>query len=95
MVEFLGKQYKRDNKSIVALKILRDFKCQICETSMLKKDAPIVIITPIFKTYENKIIPLNINNIVDKYGFEILEKFDYMPPNSKILRVINIIKRKL
>ena len=62
---------------------------------MLKKDAPIVIITPIFKTYENKIIPLNITNIVDKYGFEILEKFDYMPPNSKILRVINIIKRKL
>ena len=62
---------------------------------LLKKDAPIVIITPIFKTYENKIIPLNINNIVDKYGFEILEKFDYMPPNSKILRVINVIKRKL
>ena len=61
---------------------------------LLKKDAPIVIITPIFKTYENKIIPLNINNIVDKYGFEILEKFDYMPPNSKILRVINVIKRK-
>ena len=62
---------------------------------LLKKDAPIVIITPIFKTYENKIIPLNITNIVDKYGFEILEKFDYMPPNSKILRVINVIKRKL
>jgi len=38
LVEFRGKQYKRDNKSIVELKILREFKCQICGTSILKKD---------------------------------------------------------
>jgi len=38
MVEFKGKQYKRDNKSISQLKILRDFKCQICGTRILKKD---------------------------------------------------------
>lgn len=38
LVEFRGKQYKRDNKSIAQLKILRDFKCQICGTRILKKD---------------------------------------------------------
>jgi putative restriction endonuclease len=38
LVEFKGKQYKRDNKSIVELKILRNFKCQICGFTILKKD---------------------------------------------------------
>lgn len=38
LVEFRGKQYKRDNKSIIELKILRDFKCQICKVSIMKKD---------------------------------------------------------
>lgn len=38
LVEFRGKHYKRDNKTIVELKILRDFKCQICNTTILKKD---------------------------------------------------------
>jgi len=38
LIEFSGKQYKRDNKTIVELKILRSFKCQICETTILKKD---------------------------------------------------------
>jgi len=38
LVEFRGKQYKRDNKSIAQLKILRDFKCQICGTRISKKD---------------------------------------------------------
>ncbi|MGA2385924.1 MAG: HNH endonuclease [Candidatus Bathyarchaeia archaeon] len=33
-----GKTYDRDNKTIVALKILRDFKCQICGNSILKKN---------------------------------------------------------
>ena len=32
------KTYKRDNKTIAQLKILRDFKCQICDTYILKKD---------------------------------------------------------
>lgn len=32
------KAYKRDNKTIAQIKILRDFKCQICDTSILKKD---------------------------------------------------------
>jgi len=38
IVRFKGKQYKRDNKTIVQLKILRDFKCQICGYTILKKD---------------------------------------------------------
>ena len=32
------KIYKRDNKTIAQLKILRDFKCQICETKIIKKN---------------------------------------------------------
>ena len=43
LVEFNGKQYKRNNKSIVELKILRDFKCQICQTTILKKDGSFYI----------------------------------------------------
>ncbi len=62
---------------------------------LLKREATIVIITPIFKTYDGRTLHLNIIPIIDKYDFEILEKFDYTSPNSKILRVINIIKRKL
>lgn len=33
-----SKVYKRDNKTISLIKILRDFKCQICHSSILKKD---------------------------------------------------------
>lgn len=32
------KTYKRDNKTIAELKILRDFKCQVCGTYIVKKD---------------------------------------------------------
>lgn len=32
------KTYKRDNRTIALIKILRDFKCQICSTAILKKD---------------------------------------------------------
>lgn len=32
------KTYKRDNKSIALIKILRDFKCQICGHYIIKKD---------------------------------------------------------
>jgi nitrite reductase/ring-hydroxylating ferredoxin subunit len=37
-VEYKGKRYKRDNKTIADLKIIRDFKCQICGVYILKKD---------------------------------------------------------
>ena len=32
------KSFKRDNHTIAQLKIIRDFKCQICSTSIKKKD---------------------------------------------------------
>lgn len=33
-----GKTYDRDNKTIAALKILREYKCQMCGTSILKRN---------------------------------------------------------
>ncbi|WP_417429199.1 HNH endonuclease [Halpernia sp.] len=33
-----GKAYKRDNKTIAQIKFLRDFSCQFCGQSILKKD---------------------------------------------------------
>ncbi len=38
-----GKSYKRDNKTIAQLKILKDFKCQICSTTIKKKDGSFYI----------------------------------------------------
>ena len=38
MVEINGKSYKRDNKTVAQIKYVRDFKCQICSTAILKKD---------------------------------------------------------
>lgn len=38
IVAFKGKTYKRDNKTIAELKLLRDFKCQICGKQIIKKN---------------------------------------------------------
>ncbi|MBO9620730.1 MAG: HNH endonuclease, partial [Niabella sp.] len=32
------KKFKRNNKTIALIKMLRDFECQICKTSIMKKD---------------------------------------------------------
>ncbi len=37
------KTYKRDNKTIAQLKIIRDFKCQICGTKIIKKNGEFYI----------------------------------------------------
>jgi len=37
-VEIFGKRYKRNNKTIVQLKILRNFECQICHITIKKKN---------------------------------------------------------
>lgn len=42
-VEFRGKYYKRDNKTIAQLKIIRGFECQICKTKIKKKDGSFYI----------------------------------------------------
>lgn len=38
-----SKTYKRDNKTIAQLKFLRDFKCQICTTSIKRKDGTLYV----------------------------------------------------
>ena len=38
-----NKTYKRDNKTIAQLKLLRDFKCQICETQIKKRNGEFYI----------------------------------------------------
>lgn len=38
IIRFEGKTYKRDNKTIAELKIIRGFKCQICSKQILKKN---------------------------------------------------------
>jgi hypothetical protein len=37
------KAYKRDNKTIAQIKVLRDFKCQLCGISIFKKDGTLYI----------------------------------------------------
>jgi len=38
-----SKSFKRDNRTIAQIKILRDFKCQICSESIKKKDGSMYI----------------------------------------------------
>jgi len=38
IVEIKSKVYKRDNKTVAQIKFVRDFKCQICLTTIKKKD---------------------------------------------------------
>lgn len=42
-IEFKGKYYKRDNKTLAALKLIRNYKCQICGKTILKKDGSFYI----------------------------------------------------
>jgi len=42
-VVICNKTYKRDNKTVAQLKILRDFTCQICSTTIRKKDGTFYI----------------------------------------------------
>jgi predicted HNH restriction endonuclease len=38
LIKVDNKIYKRDNKAIALIKLLRDFKCQICGTTIVKKN---------------------------------------------------------
>lgn len=42
-VTISSKLFKRDNRTIAQIKILRDFKCQICSTTIKKKDGTLYI----------------------------------------------------
>ena len=61
-VEVHGKVYKRDNKTIAQLKIVRGHKCQICGQSIKKKDGSLYVeaahITP--KKHKGTELPSNI-----------------------------------
>ncbi|MDW7760406.1 MAG: HNH endonuclease [Acidobacteriota bacterium] len=61
-VEIHGKAYKRDNKTIAQLKIVRGHKCQICSHSIKKKDGSLYVeaahITP--KKNKGTELPSNI-----------------------------------
>lgn len=62
IVEIRGKQYKRDNKTVAQLKILRNYECQICRQFILKKNGERYIeaahITP--KRHEGPELPHNL-----------------------------------
>lgn len=38
LIDIKGKAYKRDNITIAKIKVLHDFQCQICSTSIIKRD---------------------------------------------------------
>lgn len=38
IITIKGKSYKRNNKTVAQIKFLRDFTCQLCGTTILKKD---------------------------------------------------------
>ncbi len=67
-IEYHGKRYKRDNKTIADIKIIRNFKCQICGNSILKKDGS-------FYIEAAHIVPKH------KYGTEIPENILILCPN--------------
>jgi len=74
-IKINSKAYKRDNKTISLIKILRDFKCQICGVSIKKKDGTYYIeaahITP--KHQKGAEIPDNIILLFPNHHKE----FDY------------------
>jgi len=75
MVIVQQKTYKRDNKTIAQLKLYRDFKCQICNTQIIKKNGGFYIeaahIKP--KHKEGSEIPENILILCPNHHKE----FDY------------------
>lgn len=42
-VTISSKSFKRDNRTVAQIKVLRDFKCQICSTTIKKKDGTFYI----------------------------------------------------
>ena len=58
------KSYKRDNKTIAQLKILRDFKCQICGTSILKNNGEFYVEAAHIKSKRDKGIEIPDNILI-------------------------------
>jgi len=80
-VEIKGKTYKRDNKTIAQLKILRNYECQICQTKIPIKNGFYVEAAHIVsKANKGPEIPRNILILCPNHHKE----FDYS--DKKILR---------
>ena len=64
LIKINGKTYKRDNKTIADLKLLHDFKCQICRVKIPKKKKCDFYIEAAHIKAKNKAGPETPNNIL-------------------------------
>jgi predicted restriction endonuclease len=90
-VEVHGKVYKRDNKTIAQLKIMRGHKCQICGQGIKKKDGSFYIeaahITP--KKQKGTELPSNIILLCPNHHKEFdLGKKEILKRNDEIVVVL-------
>lgn len=90
-VEVHGKVYKRDNKTIAQLKIVRGHKCQICGQSIKKKDGSLYIeaahITP--KKHKGTELPSNIILLCPNHHKEFdLGKKEILKRNDEVVVVM-------
>jgi gamma-glutamylcyclotransferase (GGCT)/AIG2-like uncharacterized protein YtfP len=90
-IEIHGKVYKRDNKTIAQLKIVRGHKCQICGTAIKMKDGTFYVeaahITP--KKHMGNELPSNIALLCPNHHKEFdLGKKEILERNEKVLVVI-------
>lgn len=91
-----NKRYKRDNKTVAQIKILRDFKCQICETFILKKDGSRYVEGAhiIEKHKKGSEIPSNIILLCPNHHkeFDLGNKLIKEHSESKLIFILNNIK---
>lgn len=90
-IEVHNKVYKRDNKTIVQLKIVRGYKCQMCGSNIRKKDGSLYIeaahITP--KKQKGTELPSNIILLCPNHHKEFdLGKKDILERDEKVLIVV-------
>ena len=92
-LEYRGKSYKRDNKTIAMLKVLHDFKCQICKSGILKKNGDLYVeaahITP--KSNRGTEAPRNILILCPNHHkeFDLGNKTILEQTNEKIIFELN------
>lgn len=90
-IEVYNKVYKRDNKTIVQLKIVRGYRCQMCGSTIRKKDGSLYIeaahITP--KKQKGTELPSNIILLCPNHHKEFdLGKKEILERDEKVLIVM-------
>lgn len=90
-VEVHGKVYKRDNKTIAQLKIVRGHKCQMCGATIKKKDGSLYVeaahITP--KKQKGTEVPSNIIILCPNHHKEFdLGKKEILERDEKVLIIM-------